>query len=169
MKLVSSDIKMNWLCWNDFFYLSNALMLYGNSPTKIQKSNLSSFLVVLWIKLIVGLNKMKFSNKKLNWALNRIWFEKFDLFKLRILLKLPITVQCIQFTCSLNQNMVQFENVEHVLAVLNWNVIGLFYAFLVTCVRPNCFQRFNYSTIWIKSSSQNGYHTNKVNKLNELE
>ena len=110
-------------------------MLYGNLPTKVHKSNLSSFLLVIWIKLIVGLDKLKFSNKKLNWALNRTGFKKFDLFKLRISLKLPITVQRIQSTCSLNQNnqnKVQFENVEHLLAVLNWNLIGLFYAFLVT-------------------------------------
>ena len=38
--------------------------------------NLSSFLVVLWIKLIVGLDKLKFSNEKLNWALNQIGFKK---------------------------------------------------------------------------------------------
>ena len=100
--------------------------------TKNRKSNLSSFLVVLWIKLIVGLDKLKLSNKKPKWALNRFGFKKLDLFKLRISLKLPITVQRIQFTCSLNQNKVQFENVEHLLAVMNWNLIGLFYAFLVT-------------------------------------
>ena len=54
---------------------------------KPQNSNLSSFLVVPWIKLIVGLDKLKFSNEKLNWALNQIGFKK-----LRILLKLTITV-----------------------------------------------------------------------------
>ena len=45
-------LKLIQLC-----YLPNALMLYGNSPIKTQKSNLSSLLVVLRIKLIVGATK----------------------------------------------------------------------------------------------------------------
>ena len=66
---------------------SHDIWEFTNKKTKTQKSNLSSFLVVLWIKLIVGLDKLKFSNETLNWALNQIGFKK-----LRILLKLTITV-----------------------------------------------------------------------------
>ena len=53
------------------------LCYMGIHQQKFIKSNVSSFVVVLWIKLIVVLDKLKFSNKKLNWALNRIGFKKF--------------------------------------------------------------------------------------------